>query len=55
MPDGPRLWCALCMDLTGAAHDLRTHLGDFLDRKRPDGVFHVQPGGPGSVPALADL
>ncbi|WP_119674086.1 nucleotidyltransferase domain-containing protein [Deinococcus sp. RM] len=43
------------MDLTGAAHDLRTHLGDFLDRDRPDGVFHVQPGGPGSVPTLTDL
>ncbi|MBX8467355.1 hypothetical protein K5D85_19650, partial [Deinococcus sp. RIT780] len=43
------------MDLDSATHDLRAHLGDFLDRNRPDGVFHVQTGGPGSVPSLADL
>lgn len=55
MPDGPRLCSASCMDLHEAARDLRAHLGDFLDRTRPDGVFHVQPGGPGGVPALADL
>lgn len=42
-------------DLNSAAARLRAALGDFLDRGRPDGVFHVQPGGPGSVPALADL
>lgn len=38
-----------------AAADLRAALGEFLSRDRPDGVFHLQPGGPGSVPALADL
>ncbi|GGR89814.1 nucleotidyltransferase domain-containing protein [Deinococcus sedimenti] len=43
------------MTLEQAARDLRTHLGDFLDRNRTDGVFHIQPGGPGSVPALTDL
>ena len=42
-------------DLTAAAADLRLHLGDFHARHRADGVFHVAPGGPGSVPALADL
>ncbi|MFN4252824.1 nucleotidyltransferase domain-containing protein [Deinococcus sp.] len=43
------------MDLDSATHDLRAHLGDFLGGNRPDGVFHVQTGGPGSVPALTDL
>ncbi|GAA0497177.1 nucleotidyltransferase domain-containing protein [Deinococcus depolymerans] len=38
-----------------AMQDLRTHLSDFMSGHRPDGVFHVQTGGPGSVPALADL
>lgn len=42
-------------DLALAAADLRRALGDFLERDRQDGVFHVQVGGPGSVPALADL
>lgn len=42
-------------DLDMAAADLRRALGNFLERDRPDGVFHVQVGGPGSVPALADL
>ncbi|PNY82914.1 nucleotidyltransferase domain-containing protein [Deinococcus koreensis] len=43
------------MDVSSAVTALKWALGDFLDRGRPDGVFHVQPGGPGSVPALADL
>ncbi|GGL05080.1 hypothetical protein [Deinococcus radiotolerans] len=43
------------MTLHDATQDLRTHLGDFLDRGRQDGVFHIQPGGPGSVPTLTDL
>lgn len=55
MPGGDALWCASCMNPERATHDLRTQLGDFLAGHRPDGVFHVQPGGPGSVPALADL
>ena len=42
-------------DLTAAAADLRLHLGDFHARHRADGVFYVAPGGPGSVPTLADL
>ncbi|GHF51345.1 hypothetical protein HNQ07_003048 [Deinococcus metalli] len=42
-------------DLTAAMTDLKRALGAFLERGRVDGVFHVQPGGPGSVPALADL
>lgn len=35
--------------------ELRAALGDFLDGGRPDGIFFMQVGGPGSVPALADL
>lgn len=35
--------------------DLKRTLGDVLDRQNPDGVFHVAPGGPGSVPALSGL
>ncbi len=42
-------------DLNAAIHDLNTALGDYLTGGRREGVFHVQPGGPGSVPALADL
>ncbi|GGO34885.1 hypothetical protein [Deinococcus humi] len=42
-------------DLNAAIHDLKTALGDYLAGGRREGVFHVQPGGPGSVPALADL
>ncbi|WP_221088033.1 nucleotidyltransferase domain-containing protein [Deinococcus aquaedulcis] len=38
-----------------AEHALKAALGDFLARGRPDGVFALAPGGPGSVPALADL
>lgn len=38
-----------------AITDLRAALGNFLDRDREDGVLHVEWGGPGSVPALADL
>ncbi|WP_026298957.1 nucleotidyltransferase domain-containing protein [Deinococcus aquatilis] len=42
-------------DLQLALTDLRSALGDFLERHREDGVFHVQIGGPGSVPGLQDL
>lgn len=42
-------------NLTAALADLKGTLGDYLDRGRPDGVFHAQIAGPGSVPALADL
>lgn len=55
MPGGDALWCASCMNPERAMQDLRTHLGDLLGGHRPDGVVHVQTGGPGSVPALADL
>ncbi|WP_309573244.1 nucleotidyltransferase domain-containing protein [Deinococcus sp.] len=42
-------------ELDTAATDLRRALGDFLERDRPDGVFHTAVGGPGSVPGLAGL
>lgn len=42
-------------DLNRAAADLRTSLGDFLERERTEGVFHLQVGGPGSIPELAHL
>lgn len=42
-------------DLDAAIQDLKQEWGDFLARNRPDGVFYAQIGGPGSVPALADL
>lgn len=42
-------------DLRKAIQDLKTSLGDHAAGNRPDGVFYVQVGGPGSVPALADL
>lgn len=42
-------------ELEQATEDLKTALGDFLERERADGVFFVQAGGPGSVPALRDL
>ncbi|WP_135228319.1 nucleotidyltransferase domain-containing protein [Deinococcus fonticola] len=41
--------------LQEATEALKKTLGDFLDRGREDGVFFVQAGGPGSVPALSDL
>ena len=42
-------------DLSQAAQALRLALGDFHDRSGPEGVFHLAPGGPGLLPALADL
>ncbi|MDV6374350.1 nucleotidyltransferase domain-containing protein [Deinococcus arenicola] len=42
-------------DLNAAASELKNALGDYLAGGRQEGVFHVQIGGPGSVPALADL
>jgi hypothetical protein len=42
-------------DLNAAIHDLKTALGDYLAGGRREGVFNIQLGGPGSVPALADL
>lgn len=42
-------------DLHAAIHELKTALGDYLAGERQEGVFHVGIGGPGSVPALADL
>ncbi|UBV43184.1 hypothetical protein LAJ19_02885 [Deinococcus taeanensis] len=42
-------------DLNAAQRDLREHLGNYLDRHRQTGVFHLQPGGPATVPALQDL
>ncbi|MFC4426751.1 nucleotidyltransferase domain-containing protein [Deinococcus navajonensis] len=43
------------LDLYSAQAALRQGLGDFLARGRPDGVFHLGVGGPGSVPALNGL
>ncbi|MFC4639849.1 nucleotidyltransferase domain-containing protein [Deinococcus hohokamensis] len=42
-------------DLNAAQVALRQGLGDVLDRGRPAGVFHLEVGGPGSVPALRGL
>ncbi|CAM3943487.1 nucleotidyltransferase domain-containing protein [Deinococcus frigens] len=42
-------------DLNAAIRELKNVLGDYLQGGRCEGVFHVQLGGPGSVPALADL
>lgn len=42
-------------DLNQAAQALRLALGDFLNRSGPEGVFHLALGGPGLLPALADL
>lgn len=42
-------------ELNAAAQQLKDALGDYLAGGQPEGVFHVQIGGPGSVPALADL
>ncbi|MBZ9751351.1 hypothetical protein K7W42_10790 [Deinococcus sp. HMF7604] len=42
-------------DLKEAARTLRAALGDFLERDRTEGVFHLAQGGPGAVPTLADL
>ncbi|BDP42065.1 hypothetical protein DAETH_20340 [Deinococcus aetherius] len=41
--------------LDAARRDLTRVLGSYLEGGRPDGVFHLAPGGPGSTPALADL
>ncbi|QFP75678.1 nucleotidyltransferase domain-containing protein [Deinococcus sp. AJ005] len=42
-------------DLNAAIHELKNALGDYLEGGRQEGVFHVQIGGPGSVPALSGL
>ncbi len=42
-------------NLSAAVQQLKVALGDYLAGGRQEGVFHVQSGGPGSVPALADL
>lgn len=42
-------------DLNTAIHELKDALGDYLDGGREEGVFNVQIGGPGSVPALSGL
>ncbi|PTA67896.1 hypothetical protein [Deinococcus arcticus] len=46
---------AATFPLEAAQQALKAALGDVLARGRPDGVFALAPGGPGSVPALADL
>ncbi|ACO47907.1 hypothetical protein DEDE109153_08960 [Deinococcus deserti] len=42
-------------DLHLALIDLCGAIGNYHDRSRTDGVFHLQIGGPGSVPALKAL
>lgn len=42
-------------DLNAAISELKNALGDYLEGGQREGVFHVQTGGPGSVPALSDL
>lgn len=54
-PRAPSCFAERMFDFAAIRDDLTRALGSHLERDREDGVFHVALGGPGSVPALADL